>query len=157
MPKHDNTSLTFFALSELGRWHGDCKKSIISSHDLWFWWFLGFCFILSVVNKKNLSQANIKSWCWLLWGPYVCWQCDFGKISKFWFGYELLKFLIFRAYSVCGQLFQLMAQFARNNFCRLLFLFLHCGLLQKFLAEGYVNITENIIIKLEGSIYNLFK
>ncbi len=52
VPKRENFSLSFFALSEpthLGMWLWDWgKKSNFLSIDSWFWWFLVFCRILSV-------------------------------------------------------------------------------------------------------------
>ncbi len=107
VPKRENFSLAFFALSEpiwVCDW-GSGKKI-----DFFIQWSLiskvyGFLpHTECAVNKKKiLSKAKIKSWWWLSQSPYVCPQCVF-LFLQFWFFYDCLTILrrvtFFTAYSV---------------------------------------------------------
>jgi hypothetical protein len=77
MPKRENFSLAFFALSEpiwvcdlgsgekIGFFIPDFEDYVFLPHTE------------CAANKKKLSKAKIKSWWWLPWSPYVCRQCVF--------------------------------------------------------------------------------
>jgi hypothetical protein len=95
VPKHENFSLAFFALREpiwVGDLGNDPKKTFFF---LWPMISMVFGFLPHTecaVNKNKVwSKAKIKSWWWLLLSPYVCLQCVFRKILKFWFFNECLK------------------------------------------------------------------
>jgi hypothetical protein len=94
VPKRENFSLTFFALSE-PIWVCDWETG--EKVDFFYQLtpdFEGFGYLphteCAVNENKIWSYAKIKCWRWLILSPYVCLQCVF---EEFWFFYESLTIL----------------------------------------------------------------